>query len=82
VAILSCATAVDLEWKSISTAPFGRDLELAFFNKDAIQTLVFPCRRVVGGWLDAETNEWLDVSPTHWREWKQSLFFFLFGASN
>jgi hypothetical protein len=30
---------------------------------------VFPCRRVAGGWIDARTKRWIDVRPTHWREW-------------
>jgi hypothetical protein len=55
-------------WKSIFTAPFGSDLELAVMDKDGPQALVFPCRRVVGGWVKADTTKRLDVSPTHWRE--------------
>jgi len=31
--------------------------------------LVFPTRRVPGGWIDAETRKWVEVHPTHWRSW-------------
>jgi hypothetical protein len=56
-------------WQSISTAPFHRDLELAVVNEDGTVALVFPCRRVGDGWIDVETEESIDVEPTHWREW-------------
>ena len=59
-----------MEWKSISTAPFDRDVELAVIDYDGFHALIFPCRRILGGWIDAETRERLDdVQPTHWREW-------------
>jgi hypothetical protein len=32
---------------------------------------VFPCRRMLDGWLKTETRERLDVYPTHWREWSE-----------
>jgi hypothetical protein len=56
-------------WQAISTAPFGSDLELAVVNEDGTHALVFPCRRIVGGWMNSATKERLDVRPTHWREW-------------
>jgi len=59
----------DGAWQLISTAPFDRDLELAVINYDGTHALVFPCRRVLGGWSKAETKERIDVRPTHWREW-------------
>jgi hypothetical protein len=58
-----------MDWQPISTAPFDRDLELAVINYDGVDALVFPCRRILGGWLDAETGQRLDVEPSHWREW-------------
>ncbi len=61
----------DGEWKSISSAPFDCDLELAVHNYDGVHALVFPCRRILDGWLKAGTRERLDVQPTHWREWAQ-----------
>jgi hypothetical protein len=56
-------------WQPISTAPFDHDLELAVINEDGTTALVFRCRRVVGGWIDTETRQLIDVDPTHWREW-------------
>ncbi len=56
-------------WKEIATAPFDRDLELAVISSGEAHSLVFPCRRVLGGWASAETKARIDVHPTHWREW-------------
>jgi hypothetical protein len=56
-------------WWEISTAPFDQDLELAVIDSDGPHALVFPCRRILGGWMKAETKERLDVHPTHWRAW-------------
>ncbi len=58
-------------WKDISGAPFDRDLELAVIDYDGPHALVFPCRRVLGGWTKAETKERIEVRPTHWRPWAQ-----------
>jgi hypothetical protein len=60
-------------WLPISTAPYERDLELAVVDKDGHHTLVFPCRRIPGGWIHAELKKWIDVNPTHWREWVEEL---------
>lgn len=56
-------------WQPITTAPFDLDLELAVFDADGAHALVFACRRMLDGWMKAETRERLDVRPTHWREW-------------
>jgi hypothetical protein len=32
--------------------------------------LVFPCRRILSGWVNAETRQRIDVHPTHWRGWR------------
>ncbi len=59
------------DWQPIATAPFDRDLRLAVIDQQGIaHALVFPCRRVLGGWLKAETKARIDVDPTHWQEWK------------
>lgn len=58
-------------WNSISNAPFGRDLELAVIDATGTHALVFPCRRILGGWMAAKTKARLDVRPTHWREWQE-----------
>jgi hypothetical protein len=56
-------------WQVISSAPFSRDLELAIIDNDGPHVLVFACRRVVDGWINAETFQRVDVNPSHWREW-------------
>ena len=59
-------TATD--WQPIALAPFDRNLELAVINYQGTHALVFPCRRILGGWLKSDTNNRIDVRPTHWRE--------------
>jgi len=63
----------DREWHPISTAPFDRDLELAVINYHGTHALVFPCRRILGGWIKAETRERIEVQPSHWREWVKKI---------
>ena len=58
------------KWLPISTAPFDRDLELAVIDGDGPHVLVFPCRRVLHGWIKAQTRQTIEVHPTHWREWQ------------
>ena len=60
----------NMEWQPISTAPFDCDLELAVIDGGEAHALVFPCRRVLGGWLKAATKERLYLTPTHWRQWR------------
>jgi hypothetical protein len=58
-------------WQPIATAPFDRDLELAVINTSGEpHCLFFPCRRTIDGWVNAKSKKWVDVHPTHWREWK------------
>jgi hypothetical protein len=57
-------------WQPISTAPFDRDVELAVKDGEGHHALVFPCRQIPGGWIKAESKKWIDVRPTHWREWE------------
>ncbi len=63
----------DSEWRLVSTAPFDRDVELAIINYHGTHALAFPCRRILGAWIKAETKERIDVQPTHWREWTQKI---------
>ncbi len=56
-------------WEPVATAPFDRDLALAVINYHGVHALAFACRRILGGWIKAETKERIDVLPTHWREW-------------
>jgi hypothetical protein len=53
----------------LSTAPFDRDLELAVIDASGEHVLLFPCRRVVGGWIKAATERRIKFHPTHWRVW-------------
>ena len=63
-----------MEWQPIITAPFDRDLELAVLDYDGPHALVFPCRRVLRGWIRAETKAPpVNVRPTHWRDWSESV---------
>jgi hypothetical protein len=59
-------------WKVITNAPFDCDLELAVIDGDDPHALVFPCRRVLGGWMKAATMKQVEVHPTHWRPWGQA----------
>ena len=56
-------------WHPISTAPFDRDLELGVVDLNDVRAIPFPCRRVIGGWIKAETETRIDPCPTHWRDW-------------
>ena len=56
-------------WEDISKAPIDRDLELAVIDRDGPHALMFPCRRIAGGWIKTETKVRIDVHPSHWREW-------------
>jgi hypothetical protein len=57
-------------WEPITTAPFGRDLELAVIEGDRVHSLVFACRRAPDGWIKVQAHERVVVSPTHWRLWE------------
>ncbi len=59
-----------MQWQPIATAPYNVDLELAVIDAGGAHALIFPCRRIPAGWLKSGTNQWVDVRPTHWREWK------------
>lgn len=58
-------------WHLISNAPFDRDLEIAVVDRDGPHALVFPCRRMLTGWVKSVTRERVEVSPTHWRDWEE-----------
>lgn len=67
---LRCGPNFNMEWQPITAAPFDRDLELAVIDSQGVHALVFPCRRILNGWINAETREQIDLHPTHWREWQ------------
>ena len=72
--LMSARTGADaIGWRSIETVPFGRDLQLAVLSSARVDALVFPCRRVLRGWLNSETHAAVQVYPTHWREWDDGL---------
>jgi hypothetical protein len=63
--------ALEMEWQTTATAPFDRDLELAVIGSDGVHALVFPCRRILGRWMNSKTKKPVTLYPTHWREWQQ-----------
>jgi len=60
------------EWQAVSDAPFGRDIEIAVIKSATPHAVAFPCRRILGGWMDSQSRERLNVQPTHWRDWVNS----------
>jgi hypothetical protein len=56
-------------WQPAASAPFDRDIEIAVIDGDGPHALVFPCRRILHGWIKVETQEKIEVRPTHWRPW-------------
>jgi hypothetical protein len=58
-----------MHWQPIASAPFDLDLELAVIDRAGTHALLFPCRRVDSGWINALTRRRVEVEPTHWREW-------------
>ena len=63
----------DRQWMEIASAPFDSELELAVMDRQGTHRLVFPCYRILGGWMNAATRERLaNLQPTHWRMWRAS----------
>jgi hypothetical protein len=50
-----------MQWKPIASAPFECDLELAVIDRDGPHGLVFPCRRILGSWMNVETQQRIEV---------------------
>jgi hypothetical protein len=67
---------MDIMWYPVLTAPFDRDLEIAIVDDTGVCAILFPCRRILGGWIKAESKRWINVRPTHWREWTTKCCFF------
>lgn len=62
-----------MTWMKIETAPFHRDLEVAVIAENGdVYPVIFPCRRILGGWTKAATGGPVKIYPTHWREWETS----------
>lgn len=60
-------------WQTIIGAPFKRPLQLAVVNQDGMNALVFPCEKTTEGGTNVKTGIQVDIWPTHWREWSDSL---------
>ncbi len=58
------------EWQPIATVPFDQNVEVAVIEDGETAALLFTCRLGIGGWINAWTDKWVDVSPTHWRTWR------------
>jgi len=62
------ATAVyglfSIVWRTMSSND-----DAVVVDKDEAHALVFVCRQIPGGWINAESKKRIDVRPTHWREW-------------
>jgi hypothetical protein len=63
-------TDVFMQWKDIVSLPSGWDLEVAVIDKAGVHAIAFPCRYRDGVWINANTRKAIEISPTHWREWK------------
>jgi hypothetical protein len=61
-----------LPWQEITNAAFDCELELAVIDDTSAHVLVFPCRRVLHEWVNADTLEQVNVCPTHWRRWEEA----------
>jgi hypothetical protein len=61
-----------MTWLKIESAPFERDIEVAVIDSDGPHAVVFPCRRILGGWMKATSMTPVDIHPTHWREWSNT----------
>jgi len=48
---------------SRAVANQSRNLELAVIDYDCGPALVFPCRRILRGWITSETKERINVPP-------------------
>lgn len=61
-----------MTWLPAISAPFDRDLELAVIDYSGTHALVFPCRRILGAWINTQTKRRIEIEPTHWREWNDA----------
>jgi hypothetical protein len=54
------------DWRELASAPFDREIELAFIDGN-INVSRGPCLRHGDGWLDVETLRPVEIAATHWR---------------
>jgi hypothetical protein len=59
------------KWLPISIAPSDGDLEVCVIDRRGAHALVFPCRKHGNEWVDASTQEHVEIQPTHWRRWSE-----------
>jgi hypothetical protein len=59
-------------WLKIETAPFDRDVDVAVVEDNGkLYPVIFPCRRVLGGWTKGASGGAVTIHPTHWRHWEK-----------
>ena len=62
------------EWLPIANAPPNEDLEICVMDYDGIvQALRYPCHKIEDEWVDASNKERVDIQPTHWRRWAETV---------
>jgi hypothetical protein len=59
------------DWRELASAPFDREIELAFIDGN-INVSRGPYLRHGDVWLDVETLRPVEIAATHWR-YRQSL---------
>ena len=59
------------DWRELASAPFDREIELAFIDGN-VSVSRGPCLRHGDGWLDVETLRPVQIAATHWR-YRQSV---------
>jgi hypothetical protein len=59
-------------WRPVSIAPEGVDLEVCAIDRRGTHQLIFPVRRCGTEWVDASMDKVIDIVPTHWRKWDEN----------
>jgi hypothetical protein len=58
----------------MSEVPQDRDLRLAVIDATGeVHALVFPSRYRDCVWVDARTGRVLELMPTHWQDWSETI---------
>jgi hypothetical protein len=68
---MSDVHCLPVKWLPVSIAPPDGALEVCVMDKSGIHTLLFPVRKSGVDWVDALTKKRVDISPTHWRLWRE-----------
>jgi hypothetical protein len=59
---------------SSAVIPDDCDVRLAVIDGNGtVHPLVFPCRRVGNSWIDSKLKRRVEVDPTHWQEWEETM---------